>query len=442
MDRNPSGTRSGITFDSLLEGRKVGGFQVLVIILCALVSMVDGFDTQSIAFAAPGIAKAFDTPIADFGPVFGIGLLGGLIGAVISGVVGDRNGRKPILVISLAIVAVASLATPFTDSTVTLTIARFVTSEYAPVRRRAAIVALMFCGFPLGAVVGGIASANLIPKFGWTSVFWAGGIAAVVIVIVVAFALPESVRFLAARTDKKPLASVLGRMKLDVASASQITPAPAEARAPLPSLFTNGRAVGTVMLWIILLLSLLMTYFLTNWIPIIASQDGLDARTGIIGAVMLNLGSIIGSIVLGRFVRARPALTIAIGYVVGAVAIVGIGQLGHTAPGLFVTCFLAGFFAIGAQLCTVGVCATFYSDALRATGVGAAVGVSRLGAIIGPVLGGVLIAAGVTTPIVFVVIGVVSFVAAIAMVVMGLTALRRSPIGVDAVPSVKAAAES
>jgi AAHS family 4-hydroxybenzoate transporter-like MFS transporter len=80
MDRNPSGTRSGITFDSLLEGRKVGGFQVLVIILCALVSMVDGFDTQSIAFAAPGIAKAFDTPIADFGPVFGIGLLGGLIG--------------------------------------------------------------------------------------------------------------------------------------------------------------------------------------------------------------------------------------------------------------------------------------------------------------------------------------------------------------------------
>lgn len=451
MDSPTAAPQSARTFDSLLEGRGIGRFQVLVIIVAALVSMVDGFDTQSIAFAAPTIAKAFGTPVAAFGLVFGIGLLGGLIGAVISGVVGDRYGRKPILLISLAVVAVASLLTPLTDSTATLTIVRFVTglglggalpsvialtSEYSPVRRRAALVALMFCGFPLGAVVGGLASSNLIPRFGWSSVFVAGGIAAVVILVVAALAVPESVRFLVVREDKRPLVRVLARMKLDSSQANEIVPAPAEARAPLPSLFTNGRAVGTVMLWIILLLSLLMTYFLTNWIPIIASQNGLDARSGIIGAVMLNLGSIIGSIVLGRFVRARPAVTIVLGYVLGAVAIILIGQVGHTAPGLFVTCFLAGFFGIGAQLCTVGVCATFYTDALRATGVGSAIGVSRIGAILGPVLGGILIAAGVTTPIVFVVIGIVSFVAAIAMVVMGATVLRRRDAsGAPAAPS-------
>lgn len=439
MDRQPVGANTGLSFDSLLEGRRVGGLQVVVIIVSAIVSMVDGFDTQSIAFAAPSIAKAFDAPAAGFGPVFGIGLFGGLVGAIISGMIGDRYGRKPILLISLAIIAIASIATVFTDSLMTLSVARLITglglggalpsvialtSEYAPVRRRAAIVALMFCGFPLGAVVGGLASSALIPRFGWSSVFLAGGIAAAVILIVTAAAVPESARFLAARPNKKPLEAVLRRLKLETANADLIAPPTAEPRAPLPSLFTGGRAIGTVMLWIILLLSLLMTYFLTNWIPIIANQNGLDARTGILGAVMLNLGSIIGSIVLGRFVRFRPAATIVAGYVAGGLAIVGIGQLGHSVPGLLITCFLSGLFGIGAQLCTIGVCATFYSDALRATGVGSAVGVARLGAIAGPVLGGILIAAGVTTPVIFVVIGIVSFAAAIAMAVMGFTVLR------------------
>ncbi len=428
------------SFDSLLEGRKISGLQVFVIIICAIVAMVDGFDTQSIALAAPSIAKDFGIPVASFGPIFGIGLFGGLVGAVVVGLLSDRFGRKPLLIISVAIVAVGSLITPFTTTATALFLVRFLTglglggalpgvisltSEYAPLKRRAATVALMFCGFPLGAVVGGLASAVLIPKFGWTSVFWVGGIVPVILIPVIAIAIPESVRFLAKRSDKSGLAKVLGRLGLDTSLAPSIVPAADEARAPLPSLFTEGRAVGTLMLWITLLLSLLMTYFLTNWIPIIATQNGLPARVAILGAVMLNLGSIIGSIVLGRFVRKRPAATIVIGYVAGAIAVIAIGQVAPSAPGLLITCFLAGFFGIGAQLCTVGVCATFYSDALRATGVGSAVGIARLGAILGPVVGGVLIAGGVATPLIFVIIGIVSLLAAVAMLVMGLTVLRK-----------------
>ncbi|GGF22613.1 MFS transporter [Subtercola lobariae] len=443
MSSTAPGLSEARSFDSLLEGRSIGRFQVLIISVCAVISMVDGFDTQVIALAANGIAQQFGANVADFGPIFGIGLFGGLVGAIVFGLLGDRFGRKPVLLISVAIVAIGSLVTPFTETTTTLLIVRFVTglglggalpgvisltSEYAPVRRRAATVALMFCGFPLGAVVGGLLSTVLIPAFGWASVFWLGGLVPVILIPVIVFAIPESVRFLSMRSDKRALARVLKRLRLPEEYAPSIQPAPAEERAPLPSLFTQGRAVGTLMLWLILLLSLLMTYFLTNWIPLVATQNGLDARTGILGAVMLNLGSIVGSIVLGRFVRARPTATIVAGYLLGAVAIAAIGQVAHSAPGLLITTFLAGFFAIGAQLCTVGLCATFYSDALRATGVGSAMGVARLGAILGPVIGGVLLAGGVSTPIVFVVIAIVSVVAALAMLVMGLLVLRRRSV--------------
>jgi len=188
-----------------------------------------------------------------------------------------------------------------------------------------------------------------------------------------------------------------------------------------------------------LLLSLLMTYFLINWIPIIATQNGLPARVAIIGAVVLNLGSILGSIVLGRFVRKRPATTIVVGYVLGAIAIVGIGQAAHSSAGLLITCLLAGFFAGGTQLLTIGLCATFYSEALRATGVGFAVGVSRLGSILGPVVGGILIARGVSTPIIFVIIGAVSLAAAIAMLLMGLVVLRKRGVAAAQIAAAQAA---
>ncbi|MDQ1547909.1 MAG: transporter, family, 4-hydroxybenzoate transporter [Actinomycetota bacterium] len=449
-----SGLAHAPSFDSLLSGRRIVGLQVFIIVICAIVSMVDGFDTQSIALAAPSIAKDFGVQASSFGPIFGVGLFGGLVGAIVFGMLGDKFGRKPILIASIAIIAIGALITPFTTTATALFLVRFLTGiglggalpgvialtgEYAPLRRRAATVALMFCGFPLGAVVGGLASSVLIPKLGWESVFWVGGIVPVILLPVVTLAVPESVRFLARRSDSSALAKVLDRLNLDPTLAPDIAPTADEARAPLPSLFMRGRAVGTIMLWIILLLSLLMTYFLTNWIPIIATQNGLDTRVAILGAVMLNLGSIIGSLVLGRFVRARPAATIVVGYVVGALAVVAIGQAAHSAPGLLVTCFLAGFFGIGAQLCTVGLCATYYSDALRATGVGSAVGVARLGAILGPVVGGVLIAGGVSTPLIFVIIGAVSFGAAIAMLVMGLAVLRKRGVGSAEITAAQAA---
>jgi len=324
-----------------LQGRRVTRIQVWIIMVCAVVAMVDGFDTQSIALAAPGIAAEFHLEAAAFGPVFGIGLFGGLVGAVASGLAGDRYGRKPVLLLSVTLVAAASFAIVFADTLFSLGAIRFITglglggalpsiialtSEYAPAERKASVVAGMFCGFPLGAVAGGLASTALIPRFGWQSIFIAGAISPLVLVPLIWATLPESVQFLARREDKQPLDRILRRLGIDPRAAASLAPVPRAEKSPLASLFANGRALGTVLLWVTLLLSLLMTYFLTNWLPILASQNGLPVQMGILGAVMLNLGSIIGSIVLGRIADRRSKwVTITIGYMIGAVAVAAIG---------------------------------------------------------------------------------------------------------------------
>ena len=178
------------SLDAVLDAAPLTRFQVSVIVLCAAVAMIDGFDTQSIALAAPDIATTWGVDASAFGFVFAIGLFGGLLGAMISGPLSDRYGRRPCLLIAVALFSLVTLVTPFTASLTGLVIVRFVTglgvgaalpgvisitSEYTPARMRATVVGLMFCGFPLGAAVGGAASARLIPAFGWGSVFWVGG---------------------------------------------------------------------------------------------------------------------------------------------------------------------------------------------------------------------------------------------------------------------------
>src|SRR5258708_3204684 len=172
--------------ESLIDVSRFGTSQRVITPLCACVAMVDGFDTQSIALAAPDIAMAWHVKPAAFGVVFGAGLLGSLLGALGFGALADRFGRKPSLLAAILSFAIVSLSTPFTTSVQSLTLVRLVTglglggalpavisitSEYAPKRLRATVVAVIFCGFPLGAVIGGITAAGLIPAFCWASLF-------------------------------------------------------------------------------------------------------------------------------------------------------------------------------------------------------------------------------------------------------------------------------
>jgi AAHS family 4-hydroxybenzoate transporter-like MFS transporter len=431
-----------LDLESIIDTNPVSGYQIMVLVLCALVAMLDGFDTQSIAFVAPAIALDWGVEPSLFGPVFGAGLLGGLLGGIAFGNLGDRFGRKPLLILAIVIFSIASLLTPTASSLPWLIVARFITgvglggalpgfialaSEYSPARLRAGMVAVMFCGFPLGAVLGGVLSARLIPTYGWSSVFLLGGAMPLVLLPLFIARIPESLQFLALRNQPAMIQRILKQM--GAVQAWDPSAAPVQHQRPsvsLGKLFAPGTALGTLLLWITLFLSLLLSYFLINWIPIVVNRNGLSVESAVHAVTTLNLGGIVGCLLLGRLVtRLGAAKVIGISFALGAVAVACIGLVGQSALLLCCVTFLAGMFSLGPQMCTVALCSAFYQTFLRATGVGCALGVGRIGAIVGPVVGGLLLAAGVSFLNLFLIAGAICGAAAISVLLLGVLVLNR-----------------
>jgi MFS transporter, AAHS family, 4-hydroxybenzoate transporter len=438
--------RETLSLERLVDGSPLGSGQIMIIVICALVAVVDGFDTQSIGLVAPTIAAAWHVEPSRFGMVFGAGLFGSLIGALVFGTCADRFGRRPALLVAVALFAATTLVTPFASSLPVLAITRLVTgvglggalpniisltSEYAPEKLRGTLVALMFCGFPLGAVIGGVAAAGIIPAFGWETVFYIGAAIPALLLPIIWAALPESVRFLAMRQDRMGIERVLERMRWPAQWDGALGPVPPEMRSPLASLFASGKALGTLLLWTTLFLSLLLTYFLVNWMPIIARQNGIGMTAAVLAVAALNLGAIVGCLAIGRLCDryGQPTLVIGCAFGLGAMAIISIGVCEHWVAALLAVTFLAGVFSIGAQMCTIALCASFYETSLRVTGVGWAIGIGRIGSIVGPVLGGMLIAAGTPSASLFIPVGAMSIGSAIAIVALGLRTVRRPMSG-------------
>lgn len=427
------GNASLVDVAGFIDRQPVGGFQIKLLLTCASVLFLDGFDTTAIGFVAPSLAKEWSLSKGALGPVFSAGLFGLMIGALLFGPLADRIGRKKIIIFSTLAFGIGTFATAFVQDVNTLLVIRFLTglglggampntiamtSEFSPHRRRATMVMIMFCGFSLGAALGGFLAAALIPQFGWRSVFVVGGAAPLLLAPVLAMRLPESVRFLAltGRANER-VAQLLGCVSpaTGFAPGTQfVVDEPALAGIPVQHLFRDGRTLVTLLLWVVFFMSLLDIYFLANWLPTVLNDLGASVSVAAVIGSMLQVGGVVGTFALGSVIDRFSFRALALVYFIAVFAVGAIGQLGHSVIFVSTAIFVAGFCIVGGQIAANALAAGFYPTSVRATGVGWALGIGRVGSIIGPLVGGALLAAKWSTGEVFLAAATAAMCAALA----------------------------
>jgi AAHS family 4-hydroxybenzoate transporter-like MFS transporter len=427
--------------NAVIDRARFGPLQFGVTALCFIIAMLDGFDTQSIAFVAPKIAEEWGLSPSSFGPIFAIGLLGLTVGAFTLSPAADKFGRKTVILFSTLLFGLFALLTAFATTMEELLIYRFITgiglgaampniialtSEYGPARLRATLVTIMFCGFPLGSTIGGLLSTGLIATWGWQSVFVVGGILPVLLLPVLFFMLPESVRFLVAKgAPESRIAPIVKKIDANASVQDFVDGLKHEQSSAAKGfsvfqLFTEGRAPVTLLLWVAFFMNLLVMYFLVNWLPTLLKGAGLPLSMAILSTATLNLGGVVGAIVLGRMIdKLSPYLVLGTAYAASAAFIALLAFGGTNLTVLLVGAALSGFGVVGAQIGCNALTAAVYPTNIRATGVGWALGVGRIGAIVGPLVGGVLLAQGWIPQNLILLAVVPAIIASVAVFVLG-----------------------
>lgn len=359
-------------------------------------------------------------------------------GAVASGPLADRFGRKAVLLASVLVMGLACLVSGWSHSIEELTIWRFVTgvglgaampnavtlmSEYCPDARRSMLTNAMFCGFPLGSALGGFLAAWMIPNFGWRSVLILGGIAPLVLLVLLVLLLPESVRYMLAKgydvqRIRAVMQSITGKSLQSVQRFVMTEHKQVEqGQSGLAVVLSKRYALGSVMLWIAYFMGLVIFYALMNWMPVLFKEGGLDPKTATLVAALFPLGGV-GAIFCGWLMdRFNATAVIAGGYALTAVSIWWIGQSAGNLGGLVAVVFIAGTIMNTAQSSMPALAAGFYPTSGRATGVAWMLGIGRFGGIAGSFLVAELAARDLSFSEIFTVVAMAGVVAMVALLV-------------------------
>lgn len=396
----------------VIDQRPLGRIQLGAIAMCILIAVLDGFDAQIIGMLAPAIAKQLAIPVSSFTPVFVAGQVGMLIGAVLLAPLADKYGRKLIIVASTLIFGGLTMATAFATTIDQLALLRLLTgvglggalpnaialaAEYSPKRHARTTVATLMCGMPLGAVLGGLSSSVLLPIYGWQSLFILGGVLPLIVALFAMMMLPESARYLAAKAGAgQRLTNLMRRIAPDLDQGQRYAAVSQNAsKVLLRELFTDGRARGTILLWIPYFMNLVVIYFIVSWLPSVLTAAGHLPTSGIAALSSFSVGGVIGCLIQGPLMNRYGARKVLLIQLVSYAMFAAI--LAQYTQNLAVTvalCMMIGVAVNAAQAGFNVMASEIYPTHMRATGIGCAVGAGRVGSICGPVAGGTLLAAG------------------------------------------------
>jgi len=417
-----------MNIQNIIDTRPMTPTQILIILLCFVLNMVDGMDVVVASYVAPRIIEEWSVSSQTFGLVFSAALIGMATGAMFISPYTDVIGRRNMVLICIVIVSVGMFLTAFAQSVPQLAMLRLFTGlgigsmlasltalayEYSPASRRNLAISFVLSGYPVGAMLTGVMAAWLIPEFGWRSMFYAGATVSILLLPVVFVLLPESLEFLLSRQPPAALTranKILLKLKLDPLhnmpdrSVRQATTAKTDSlTGNIRSLLAPDRAAATLRLWLAFFMAFFTLYFLLSWIPKIAEGTGLTPVQGSYAGAVFNLGSFFGIVFLGH-ISARFGLKriIFVFMVLSAVLMVIFGVFRFPLVIFMGILFVLGFFVQGGFVGLYSVAARLYPVEIRTTGIGWGIGLGRFGAILAPALGGLALGLELPVALIFV----------------------------------------
>ncbi|MEU5841527.1 MFS transporter [Rhodococcus sp. NPDC047139] len=423
-------------------------YQWMIVALCVVLNILDGFDVMALAFTAKSIGSDFGLGGSELGVLLSAGLIGMAVGALALAPMADRIGRRPLILMSVTLATAGMGLSASAGSVWELGIWRVLTglgiggvlacttviaSEYSSARWRGLAISIYTAGYGVGATIGGIAAVSLQSEYGWRSVFVTGAVLTGLTLAILTVLLPESLDFLAGRGRAGDLDRVnaiarrIGQSPVPALVAS--TDKSATRAGRISDLFSGANTRPTVLLWAAFFATMFGFYFVNSWTPSLLETAGLTKDQSATAGMMLTLGGTVGSVLFGVLASRWTTRSVLITFTVASavmmtVFIISISTLtlafalGIVIGGLINGC-IAGLYTLAPSL---------YGPQVRATGVGSAIGIGRAGAILAPTAAGMLLDAGWTPEQLYFAVAGVVVLAAVALV-----ALRPArPVAADA----------
>jgi MFS transporter, AAHS family, 4-hydroxybenzoate transporter len=403
-----------IDLAEVLDRQRLGRPLLTVIVLCALVTLADGYNISAAGFAAPGIVEDWGLSRASLGPLFSSALLAGFIGPALFGTLAGRFGRRRTLLAATVLFGVFGLLCAACHSLIPMVTCRFVAgvgmsgalavtvaniSEFAPRRLRATFVTLIFSGTTFGSGAIGLVAPYLGARCGWQGIFVFGGVLALLSAALVCAFLPESPKYLCLRATHRELASSLRRLdprfvfppgtrfvQSDEANPARVTYRP---------FFAGPLLLLTPLLWLMSFVGQVVFHSFNNWLPTLLTDSGLPYARAAAAVMLFQFAGTLGGWVIMRPLDRYGMWPCALLYLLSIPVVACLGLPGVTASMLMLLCALAGFCVVGLHFAQVFCVSNIYPTAIRALGVGLFMLFARAGGSLGPYLVGVLSGRGV-----------------------------------------------
>ena len=399
---------SRILVEEVIDKAKISPFHWRILFWCTLIIIFDGYDLVIYGVVLPILMQQWQLDPVTAGALGSTALFGMMIGAMLLGTLSDRFGRKKMIVLCIVLFSGFTALNGFAQTPLQFGVMRFIAglgiggvmpnvvalmSEYSPRRIRSTLVAVMFSGYAIGGMLSAVLGIWIVPQFGWQVMFYLAVIPLLLLPLIWT-QLPDSVAFLVRQGKiaeaRKVLAALTGKPLPDDAELAVHQPQKTE--QSLAALFSNNRALSTLMFFQAFFMCLLMVYGLGSWLPKLMTMAGYGFGSSLMFLLFLNIGGIIGAIGGGWLSdRFHPRPVLMLFFTLAAVSLALLGFKSHVAV-LYFLVTVAGATTIGSQILLYAYGAQFYPTAIRSTALGWSSGVGRIGAILGPVLGGALLA--------------------------------------------------